>query len=136
MDYYRRVHQNSYPPRPSPLSNSQQPSDDRSHSYSASTRALDPRRVPDNEKTRSTGRYEYPQTPSSHLYSPGTSRPGSHALRAENAAAQISPPRNHHAHRRHASLERHASLDSRHHPYAHRRNNSQPLHREGKKMHC
>lgn len=120
MDLFRRLHQNSYPPRPSPLGNSQEPRDDRARQSSGLSPAHDPRRRTDSDKPRPASRYEYPAT-SSDLYSPGASR-ASQGVRGENAGAAISPPRNQHAHQH----RRNASLETRQHAHAHRRNHSQP----------
>lgn len=120
MDLFRRLHQNSYPPRPSPLSSSQEPRDDRARQPSGLSPAHDIRRRADGDKARPASRYEYPPT-SSHLYSPGVSRE-SQGVRGENAGAAISPPRNQHAHQH----RRNASLETRQHAHAHRRNHSQP----------
>ncbi|KAJ5912180.1 uncharacterized protein N7473_001483 [Penicillium subrubescens] len=121
MDLFRRLHQNSYPPRLSPLSGSQEPRDDRARQPSGLSPAHDPRRRADSDKARPASRYEY-TTPSSDLYSPGVSR-GSQGVRGENAGAAISPPRNQqHAHQH----RRNASLETRQHAHAHRRNHSQP----------
>ncbi|KAJ5363466.1 uncharacterized protein N7496_009179 [Penicillium cataractarum] len=119
MDLFRRLHQNSYPPRPSPLSGSQEPRDDRARQPGSLSSAHDPRRRTDGDKARLASRYEY--TPTSDLYSPGVSR-GSQGVRGENAGAAISPPRNQHAHQH----RRNASLETRQHAHAHRRNHSQP----------
>ncbi|KAJ5645930.1 hypothetical protein N7490_002302 [Penicillium lividum] len=116
MDLYRRLHPSSYPPRPSPLGTSQESREEPSRIYTSSA-THDPRR-PENDKPRSANRYYASPTPA-QVYS-GASR-ASHPLR-ESTSAQVSPVRNHQAqqHRRHASME------AKHHPHAHRRNLSQP----------
>lgn len=127
MDFFRRLHQSSYPPRPSPLGNSQESRDDRPRSYGTPSSPQGPHR--DIDQSQPSGRYEYQSpTPASHLYSPGASRASQ--PRKDDG---ISPPRNQHTplHRRHASLE------TRQHSHAHRRNNSQPQsgqYRPGKRM--
>lgn len=129
MDYYRRLHHSSYPSRPSPLGGSSQESRDERSRTLTSPANNDPQRV-ENAKVRSTSRYENPHATSS-MYSPGASHASvSHPLR-ESTSAHVSPTKSHQVqqHRRHASLE------SRHHPHAHRRNLSQPQSghsREGK----
>lgn len=136
MDFFRRLHQ-SYPPRPSPLSNSQESRDDRPRSHghghassasaaaaaAATVAAANESRSRAESKNRPVSRYEYPSPSSSqsHLYSNLNNSRGSHRLRRDTAGAQLFPQRNHaHQHRRHASLE------TRQQAHAHRRNHSQP----------
>ncbi|KAJ5569441.1 uncharacterized protein N7459_008871 [Penicillium hispanicum] len=128
MDYFRRPHHSSYPPRPSPLGSSHESRDDQPRALRTSADD-ESRNRPEYDKPR-LDRYDYTAS-SAHLYSPGASHV-SHLLRHESAGAQPSPSRSYpsHQHRRHASLE------TRHHPHAHRRNNSQPQaghHREARR---
>lgn len=119
MDFFRRLHQSSYPPRPSPLGSAQESREDRPRNYPA-TAANEPRGRPE-DKPRPTNRYDYQSpTSSAHIY-PGASR-SAHPIRGESSSAHASPTRNTqtHQHRRHASLE------NRQHPHVHRRNASQP----------
>lgn len=126
MDYFRRLHQSSLPPRPSPLGSSQESREDRPRSYGVP--AHDPRR---DDKPRPTGRYDYssPTPTSSHTYSPAAR--SSNPQRGQNGGIQLSSPRNQSAHQH----RRHASLESKSHPQTHRRNHSQPQsghHRPGR----
>ncbi|KAJ5215682.1 uncharacterized protein N7498_002089 [Penicillium cinerascens] len=117
MDYFRRLHLSSYPPRPSPLGSSQESREDRPRSYGVP--AHDPRR---DDKPRPTGRYDYssPTPTSSQNYSPAAR--SSHPQRGQNGGIQLSPPRNQSAHQH----RRHASVESKSQPQTHRRNHSQP----------
>jgi hypothetical protein len=144
MDFFRRLHQ-SYPPRPSPLSNSQESRDDgdrpRTHASSstsaatvaaaaaaaatsttASTVGANESRNRPEDKIRLGSRYEYPPPSSSHSHPYGTGSRGSHRVRRETTGTHISPPRN----QTQQSHRRHASLESRQQGHVHRRNHSQP----------
>lgn len=115
MDYFRRPHQSSYPPRPSPLGNSQESHEDRPRSYAA---AQDPRPERRDAEPRLNRRdYSSP----TQIYAPAARPP--HPLRGQNnGGTQLSPPRNQTAHQH----RRHASLESKSQPSSHRRNHSQP----------
>lgn len=138
MDFYRRLHQSSYPPRPSPLGTSES-RDERSRTFtSAATAATaasatpDPRRPEIQDKGRPTSRYEQPIA-TSNLSFPTSRVSGSHPLR-ESTSAHVSPVKSHPG--QHQQHRRHASLEGRHH-YTHRRNHSQPQvgqNREGRRQ--
>ena len=139
MDFYRRLHQSSYPPRPSPLGTSES-RDERSRTFTSAATAVtatsatpDHRRTDTQEKSRPTSRYEQPIA-TANLSFPTSRVSGSHPLR-ESTSAHVSPVKTHPG--QHQQHRRHASLEGRHH-YTHRRNHSQPQagqNREGADKH-
>ena len=138
MDFYRRLHQSSYPPRPSPLGTSES-RDERSRTFTSAATAVtatsatpDHRRTDTQEKSRPTSRYEQPIA-TANLSFPTSRVSGSHPLR-ESTSAHVSPVKTHPG--QHQQHRRHASLEGRHH-YTHRRNHSQPQagqNREGRRQ--